>query len=253
MILDLQANAAYKRHHEWLFPRAARGGNGEVLKFYTSLWALADNINPMSFHRAKTDIIPALTNGKRMNPDRSQVLSMISRVRSNDINLDDVTELAAATMLATRAQRWELLAAHVKSEVPNEFRLYRYVHGIEFCADVTRQFDRVAGGLNELKLIHDEWTPWSLTRRGALSFRDTRPGVLYTANIPFDRTVADILVDDSSFQKVYCRQAEMLVTAPEDTLVTLAGEVAVFMGGKEFGAHQWADMWSYLKKQGRRF
>lgn len=252
MRLDLLANLPYSRHHQWLYPRAAADTRARVSAFYTNLWAHANAVSPNAFNEIK-NIIPSLTNGTRTNPTRRQVLTMIDRVRQGQYNPNDAQEVAVAVLLATRLQRWTLLAGHVQSVVPHTFRLYRYVHGIQFCVNVARQFDAAYGNPRQLGMIHDPITPWSMLEKGAVMIKGTasRPmGVLYVADISFDQTIADIFVDDSHFQSVYCRQAEVLVAAPVNTLVALPQHVQVYLGGRVYTSDEWASLGQALRQMG---
>ena len=253
MRLDLVENDNYRRHYEWLQPPRVRRVTDAGAASYQQIWALATLVNPRSFSDIRESVIPALTNGNRTNPSRRETLAMLRRVRANQIDENNPIEVSVATMLATRPQRWEELAAIVGDAVPTEFRLYRWTRGMPFCINAARQLIHAKGQAQELRLQHDEMFSWALTRDGAMQFRGEGASVLHVANIPFGQTVADILVDNATFRKPHHAEAEVLVAAPANTLVTLANEAEIHLDGRIYQQANWRALSQVLQRKGIRF
>lgn len=132
-------------------------------------------------------------------------------------------EISAAVLYLTRRERWQRLADGLHIEPPTEFLLYRGVKGRVFVEDVVNSW-RLPGN-TPLTLRHHPLTSWSLNLEKPEGFaidhgRDRYAGVVHRAVVPFENTLADKFVDDSSFVVPWNDQNEVVVaTSGPDVLL----------------------------------
>lgn len=134
----------------------------------------------------------------------------------------------------TRQQRWSRLADKLGlAGPPKEFQLYRGVHGDRFVESVVQAW-RDSGGSDMQVPVHT-LSSWSLTRNTAESFAGSGTSVIFEAQVPFARTLADKFVDDGSFITSFSRENEVVVALSEQNgLSTPKDKVTVTYQGKSY-------------------
>jgi hypothetical protein len=136
-------------------------------------------------------------------------------------------------MMATRKERWERLSEKLGIEVPDTFHLYRGVRGnYSVEALVSAWSDEKS---EDMIIPNYELSSWSLDREVAEKFGEgPEPYVIYEADIPFERTIADKWVDGAGFVTFCPDQDEVLVSATKDSIKVPKDLTAVLYKGKTY-------------------
>ncbi|MEB3298828.1 MAG: hypothetical protein VKO21_05010 [Candidatus Sericytochromatia bacterium] len=121
-------------------------------------------------------------------------------------------EASVGELLATRKTRWQRLARKAGIEPPDAFRLHRGVRGVGPVEDVVRALE--TPGQQSMVLRHHTVASWSTDPDVARSFaRGSEPSVIYRADIPLEKTLADKWVDGGAFLTLGADQDEVMVAA----------------------------------------
>jgi hypothetical protein len=135
----------------------------------------------------------------------------------------------------TRKARWERLANTMGLDaVPKEFQLYRGVSSEFFVEAVVKAWRDTSS--TDMQIPAHELSSWSLTRNTAEGFgSNPNASVVYEANVPFERTLADKFVDDGTFITSFSRENEVVVALSEkNTLTTPKDKATVKFQGKTY-------------------
>lgn len=142
-------------------------------------------------------------------------------------------EASVGELLATRRTRWERLARRTGIETPDVFRLHRGVRGVGPVEDVIRALE--TPGQQSLKIRHHTVASWSTDPDVARKFaRGTEPSVVYRADIPMEKTLADKWVDGSYLLSLGADDDEVLVAARNIEIPL--GRFEVHFGGRTYTA-----------------
>lgn len=153
------------------------------------------------------EFVQTLTDDMLENPKRAALQNKIMCVLADRPGLD----INVGTFLRTRGERWQRLAERAGKPAPTGFRAYRGDHSIEDVLDVAYawKYDQTLS-----RLAKGFVGSWSLEPDTAQHFSELsgaqHPGVIYAADIPFDLTYADKLVDGSAFINPYWHQNEIV-------------------------------------------
>jgi hypothetical protein len=144
-------------------------------------------------------------------------------------------EHTVTDIYTTRKARWERLANTMGLEaVPKEFQLYRGVSSEFFVEAVVKAWRDTSS--TDMQIPAHELSSWSLTRNTAEGFgSNPKASVVYEANVPFERTLADKFVDDGTFITTFSRENEVVVALSEkNTLTTPKDKATVKFQGKTY-------------------
>lgn len=136
-------------------------------------------------------------------------------------------------LLETRKARWDRLAAQQGLERPTHFRLFRGVQSEHAMEELVQAWE--TPGRKGLQLQHHSVNSWSTNPSVAkdlfASGGDT--AVVYQADIPFGRTLADKWADGAGFLKWTPEQDEVIVATKG--LTVPAEQVRAVFQGKTYG------------------
>lgn len=144
-------------------------------------------------------------------------------------------EKTVMDIYTTRHARWERLADKMGLDsVPKEFQLYRGVSSEFFVEAVVKAWKDTSSP--DMQIPSHELSSWSLTRSTAEGFGgNPNASVVYEANIPFERTLADKYVDDGTFITTFSHENEVVVaTSEKNTLTTAKDKATVKFMGKTY-------------------
>lgn len=144
-------------------------------------------------------------------------------------------EKAVFDIYTTRQDRWARLADTAGlGGVPKDFQLYRGVKGERFVSAVIDAWRDTKGP--DMQVPAYELSSWSLTRNIAESFAGSSDAaVIFEAQVPFERTLADKYVDDGSFITSFSSENEVIVaTAESNGLSTPKDKVTVTFKGQKY-------------------
>lgn len=142
-------------------------------------------------------------------------------------------EASIGELLATRKSRWERLARRTGIETPDTFRLHRGVRGVGPVEDVVRALE--TPGKDSLRLNHHTVASWSTDPDVARKFAaGTEPSVVYRADIPMEKTLADKWVDGGALLTFGADDDEVLVAARNIEIPL--GRFEVNFGGRTYTA-----------------
>jgi hypothetical protein len=142
-------------------------------------------------------------------------------------------EASVGELLATRRTRWERLARKTGIEAPEVFRLHRGVRGVGPIEDVVRALE--TPGQQTLRINHHTVASWSTDPDVARKFAQSNgPSVVYRADIPMEKTLADKWVDGGSLLTAGGADDEVLVAARNIEIPL--GRFEVHFGGRTYTA-----------------
>lgn len=188
----------------------------------------------VEFLRARR-YIAELTRDKQANPVRLELRASRLRMLAGDPPASDLDE-AVAWLLDTRRTRWERLALQLGVAFPDRFQVYRGVGGQESVGAVLGHW-MGAQNAREFPVLQYSTASWSLSPATGTKFMGSGPdAVLYRADVDFDSTFADMLVDDGSFVVPYQNQWEVVAgpLEPEGALFADVAATTVRFQGKVY-------------------
>lgn len=182
--------------------------------------------------RRAGELISGWSEDRQANPYRQEVVDAWTKALRGKWP-ETAVEETVAELYATREERWERLAERIGVETPVGFRAFRGVRGDTFVGDVVEAWRNE--GKPYMLARQREAASWSLRPRTAMNFatgigRHTQAGVILDADVPFEQTLADKLVDDGRFVVPFRAQWEIIVGSdrPNDVLVPTHRVVVVF-------------------------
>jgi hypothetical protein len=142
-------------------------------------------------------------------------------------------EQAVAELAGTRKARWERLAAQTGVAAPEAFHLYRGVNGDYAVEAVVRAWADPSA--KAMTVPTHELASWSLDRGIAEAFGDSRTAsVIYEADVPFAKTLADKWVDGGPFVRLGLEQQEVVVAGAKDAVALPVARAKVVFRGKTY-------------------
>ncbi|MEB3284511.1 MAG: hypothetical protein VKN33_04415 [Candidatus Sericytochromatia bacterium] len=178
------------------------------------------------FQRAQAELQRWIFGGKDQLPLRDA----FNNFRRGTIQTP--TDRTFRALLDTRAARWKRLSQRHGVAMPTHFQLHRGVNSNRAAEEVARVWSQ--GKKRGLGLKHHSVNSWSLDQRVAERFANgSEAAVLYRANVPFKRTLADKWVDGGAFLQWAPDQDEVIVMGAR--MVVPARDVRVIFGGKTYG------------------
>lgn len=153
----------------------------------------------------------------------------------NGADPQNALEQTIVDIYTSRPERWERLAQKMGLDsVPENFQLFRGVSSEFFVEAVVNAWrDNTS---SDMQIPAYELSSWSLTRETAGGFaRDPNAAVIFEANVPFERTLADKYVDDGSFISSFSHENEVVVAISEkNTLSTEKNKATVKFQGETY-------------------
>lgn len=143
----------------------------------------------------------------------------------------------------TRRERWLRLSDKLGLDgVPESFQLYRGTHSKRILEAVVTAWKDTQ--YSEMQVPAHELSSWSMSRATAQSFAfDSEHSVIFEAQIPFERTLADKFVDDGTFISPFFGEQEVVVaTAQKNGITTPKDKVTILFQGKQYDYSQRADL-----------
>jgi hypothetical protein len=136
-------------------------------------------------------------------------------------------------LLETREARWDRLAARHGIERPTHFRLFRGVSSEHAMEELVQAWE--TPGRKGLQLQHHSVNSWSTNPSVAndLFAKGGEVGVVYEADVPFRRTLADKWADGAGFLQWTPDQDEVIVAT--EGLTVPATRVRATFQGKTYG------------------
>ena len=187
------------------------------------------------FERAQAELQRWIFGGKDQLPLREAFENFGRGI--NQTATDDTFR----TLLKTRQARWQRLARRHGLDAPTHFQLHRGVNSNRAAEEVARVWEQ--SGKRGLSLKHHSVNSWSLDKQVAERFANgSEAAVVYRANIPMKRTLADKWVDGGAFLQWAPDQDEVIVMGKQ--LAVPAREIRVTFQGKTYG---YEDRQAFLK------
>lgn len=138
------------------------------------------------------------------------------------------TEQVVRDLLATRKTRWERLAGQFDARVPETFHLYRGVRGDYAIEELVQALEQP--GRRSIALSHHTVASWTTDPAQARRFADSpAASLIYEADIPFEKTLADKWVDGSGFL-LWCPEQNEIMVAARNLEIPLDRFEATFRG-----------------------
>lgn len=175
-----------------------------------------------------------LTRDSVHNPVREQIVAARVRLLKGLAPRSPLEE-SVAWLLDTRRERWTRLSALLGIPIPDYFELFRGNYGLESVKWVLDHW--INQEHTDLPVMQHSLASWSLSQPAARRFMRRGPhAVLYQAQVHFDDTFADLLVDDGGFLVPYQNQWEVLAGPPDEGLPLFAqrGWTRVRLNGREY-------------------
>lgn len=204
----------------------------------------------VEFRRARR-YIKELTKDREVNAQRLALRSARLRLLQGHPPQTDLEE-SVAWLLDTRRERWRRLAHILNVPFPDAFHLYRGVKGKESVGDVVTHW---MGPTSKplFPVLQHSTASWSLQERAARVFMGDDPdAVMYVAQVDFDLTFADMLVDDSSFVVPYQNQWEVVAGPVTESGALYASKMdtVVRFQGVEYTFEQRDLLWRHWSTPG---
>ena|GEM_PF-1837180 len=207
------------------------------------MWRAARAAVPDAYE-ALAEITPKWTASYSKDAFQRKLRAQVTRIM-NGKNPTTTLGQWARTVMETRLARWRAAAAAIGAEVPGAFRLYRGVKGEVFAQDVYKAWKT---GAAQVRVRSETMTSWSFDRRAATSFAaGANASVIFQADVPFQLTFADQLVDDGTFLRRFFTEHEVVVMTPrEDDIVADARHTTVRFNGRIYTydqRHEFIQAW----------
>ena len=160
--------------------------------------------------------------------DQQQIRDAFLGLLDRQGQASNPTEEVVRDLMATRKTRWERLAGQFGTEVPESFHLFRGVRGNYALEELVQALE--TPGRRTLTLSNHTVASWSTEVSQAKRFADApAASVIYEADIPFHRTLADKWVDGSGFL-MWCPDQNEVVVAARNLEIPLDRFEATFRG-----------------------
>ena len=138
------------------------------------------------------------------------------------------TEEVLQTLLETRRERWTRLAGRFGEQSPDTFHLFRGVRGDYALEELVSALEQP--GRKAVTLSNHTVASWTTDVRQARRFADApAASLIYEADIPIEKTLADKWVDGSAFV-TWCADQDEVVVAARNLDVSLERFEATFRG-----------------------
>ena len=138
------------------------------------------------------------------------------------------TEELLQNLLETRRERWTRLASRFGEQAPDTFHLFRGVRGEYALEELVSALEQP--GRKAVTLSNHTVASWTTDVRQARRFADApAASLIYEADIPIQKTLADKWVDGSAFV-TWCADQDEVVVAARNLDVSLERFEATFRG-----------------------
>lgn len=160
--------------------------------------------------------------------DQQQIREAFTELVARGGRAGNPTEETVRDLLVTRKQRWERLAARFDAPAPESFHLYRGVRGEYALEELVQALEQP--GRKTLTLSNHTVASWSTDRDQARRFADApAASLIYEADVPIERTLADKWVDGAGLL-VWCPEQDEVLVAARNLEIPLDRFEATFRG-----------------------
>lgn len=129
-------------------------------------------------------------------------------------------EKTVLEIYTTRPARWARLAEEIGIEVPANFKVFRGTHSEKFVEAVVKAWRDPHS--ESMQIPMHELSSWSLSEQAARGFAaDANASVLFKADVPFERVLADKFVDDGTFFSKFSGENEVIVAISEKNSLSI--------------------------------